>query len=201
MHSSKWHRWDEQTAAPLTEEEATRVCDAPKGDGPRALRDRALLWFLYTTGSRVSEACRLRVADIDFQQRLVALHGRGGALRLVPLNDEGLMRLVRYFDDGRSAVCKRAAEFDEVFLTQRGPLSGDGAVQIVKRAGNLAGIDGRVLPHVLRHSLAAHALSRDVPAAAIHLMLGHTDLGTTARHTHVDFEALEREYRRCHPLA
>lgn len=175
---------------------------APKDDTPAELRDRAMLEVAYGCGLRVSELVGLQLGDLDFEEGLVRVRGKGGKHRLVPLGDVAVEWLERWLRDGRPALRRRAAEAS-VFLGRGGrPVTRQWFGRILKRCAAIAGIDAaRVSPHVLRHSFATHLLAADADLRAVQAMLGHTRIVTTEVYTHVDRERLQQVYRRHHPRA
>ena len=192
---------------PLNMEEVLRVLATPAGDDPVAVRDRAFLEFLYATGARVSEACGLDIDDIDMNQGLVRLFGKGSKERIVPVGRTALEAVRTYLDDGarqglipqggRSGADRRA-----VFLTNSGRrLNRQKAWDIVRTAGVRAGLRGELSPHALRHTCATHMLEHGADLRIVQEMLGHASISTTQVYTKVSTERLFAVYRSAHPRA
>ena len=192
---------------PLSEAEVTSLLDAVVATDPLGLRDRAMLELLYATGARISEVCGLSMGDIDFDQRLVRLFGKGSKERIVPYGRAAGAALEEWFSPrGRvllaPAQWRRRSDAEAVFLNARGQrLSRQSAWTIVKRYGRRAGIQGELSPHVLRHSCATHLLDHGADLRVVQEMLGHASISTTQVYTKVSQERLWEVYRRAHPRA
>lgn len=190
----------------LSEEEVQSLIDAVHGDGAVALRDRALLEFLYATGARVSEACGLSLGDLDLEDGLVRVYGKGSKERLVPVGSMARTALGRWLDEGRAdlepARWRRRGDADAVFLDKRGGrLSRQAAWAAIVRHGHKVGLDDRLSPHVLRHSCATHMLDHGADLRIVQEMLGHASISTTQVYTRVSQERLVEQYRSAHPRA
>jgi integrase/recombinase XerD len=192
---------------PLTEAEVTSLLDAVLGNEPSARRDRALLELLYATGARISEAVGLSLGDIDFDDSLVRLYGKGSKERIVPFGSSAAQAIDEWFSpSGRALMApdrwRRRGDADAVFLNQRGGrLSRQGAWLVVKKYGQRAGIADRLSPHVLRHSCATHLLDHGADLRIVQEMLGHASISTTQVYTKVSQERLWDVYRSAHPRA
>lgn len=131
-------------------------------DDPVLLRDKALLEFMYATGSRVSEACGANLDDIDLEEGVARLMGKGSKQRLVPVGSYACEALRRYLKDGRGELegkAKGVAERRALFLNKRGKrLSRQSVWEIIRNAGERAHIDRPLHPHTLRHSFATHLI-------------------------------------------
>jgi integrase/recombinase XerD len=185
----------------LSPGEAERLIEAAGGTGPRALRDRALVELLYGAGLRVSEAVGLERSGVDLERRLVRCLGKGSKERVVPLGREGIEALRRYLSRGRPYLDKRHRP--ELFLNARGgALTRAGAFLILRRLAAAAGLEPeRVHPHLLRHSFATHLLEGGADLRSVQEMLGHADLSTTERYTHVSDRRRRELYFQAHPHA
>lgn len=185
----------------LSPGEAERLIDAAGGTAPRALRDRALVELLYGAGLRVSEAVGLDRSGVDLERRLIRCLGKGSKERVVPLGREGIEALRRYLSRGRPYLDKRHRP--ELFLNaQGGALTRAGAFLILRRLAAAAGLEPeRVHPHLLRHSFATHLLEGGADLRSVQEMLGHADLSTTERYTHVSDRRRRELYFQAHPHA
>jgi len=185
----------------LSPAETERLIDAATGTAPRTLRDRALVELLYGAGLRVSEAVGLDKASVSIEERIVRVLGKGGKERLVPLGRPAAEAVRRYLALGRPHLDRRYRP--ELFLNARGgPLTRAGAFLILRRLAEKAGLEpGRVHPHLLRHSFATHLLEGGADLRSVQEMLGHSDLGTTERYTHVSDRRRRDAYFRAHPHA
>jgi integrase/recombinase XerD len=164
-----------------------------------AVRDVAMLEVLYGAGLRISELMALRVRDVDLEDRLVRVTGKGGKARLVPVGGSAAAAVRRYLDSWRGVLDRRGESRGVLFLSRQGrPLSRMGAWKIVRRHAEGAGFSS-VTPHSFRHSFATHLLERGANLVAVQEMLGHADISTTQIYTHVDRQYLQEEHKHYHP--
>ncbi|MGH7554286.1 MAG: site-specific tyrosine recombinase XerD [Longimicrobiales bacterium] len=185
--------------AVLSVEEARVLLESPDPAERLFWRDKALLEFAYASGVRVSELTALKVRDVDLQEGLAAVVGKGSKERLVPVGRSALRALDVYLREIRPGLARGDTE-GTVFLNQRGrPLSRMGVWTILRKHVQRAGIHKRVTPHTLRHSFATHLLEGGADLAAVQEMLGHADIATTQIYTHVEREYLRDVHRRFHP--
>ena len=185
----------------LSEEEVFRLLEMPDVDTPWGLRDRALLEVLYGGGLRVSEAVQLQLRDVDWEEGLVRVRGKGGRDRLVPLAGRVLRWVDRYLREVRSQwkVSERGSSY--LFLNRRGnPLTRVYVYMMVRRYAALAGIGRKVSPHTLRHSFATHLLRNGADLRVVQALLGHALVTTTQIYLHLEKEDLVRALEACHPL-
>ena len=186
----------------LPVDDILRIIDAPVGDDPGTLRDRALLEMLYSTGARISEAIGLDGDDIDRLDRTVRLDGKGGKQRLVPVGRPALAALDAYLVRGRPIFAARGRGTPALFLNARGArLSRQGAWHVLKAAGEKAGIGAPVSPHTLRHSFATHLLEAGADVRVVQELLGHASVTTTQVYTLVTVNTLREVYVLAHPRA
>ena len=177
------------------------------GDDPPARRDRAVLELLYGTGCRISEAGSLSLPDVDLNDGLVRVTGKGAKERIVPLGRCAAEALERWLaPEGRGALeperWARRGDAEAVFLNLRGGrLSRQGLWLVVRRRGEAAGIASLLTPHVLRHSCATHMLDGGADIRIVQEMLGHASISTTQIYTKVSTERLRAVYRAAHPRA
>ena len=170
-------------------------------DGPRGLRDRAIMELLYASGLRVSELVNARLENLDIEHQIIRVTGKGNKTRLVPVGRKALEALGIWLGRGRpEMVTKRTGS--EVFLSRNGTkLTTVRIWQIVKRCARHAGLQVNVYPHLLRHSFATHLLSNGADLRIIQELLGHADIATTQIYTHVDQQRLKAVHHRFHPRA
>jgi len=185
----------------LSVAEVERLIDAADGTTPRARRDRALVELLYGAGLRVSEAVGLDKTGVDLESRIVRAIGKGNKERIVPIGRQGADALRRYLAHGRPHLDVRHRP--ELFLNARGgALTRAGAFLILRRLAEKAGLEqGRVHPHLLRHSFATHLLEGGADLRSVQEMLGHADLATTELYTHVSDRRRRELYFQAHPHA
>jgi integrase/recombinase XerD len=200
----------------LTVEQVSALLEAAGGrtdaDGrPRALRDRALLEFLYATGARISEAVGLDVDDFDPSVGSVRLFGKGSKERVVPVGSFAVAAVDDYLVRGRPALAQaRAAAFSTggrrdgaaLLLNARGGrLSRQSAWQVLRDAAERAGLTEHVSPHTLRHSFATHLLAGGADVRVVQELLGHASVTTTQIYTLVTVDSLREVFTLAHPRA
>ncbi|HEY5777739.1 MAG TPA: site-specific tyrosine recombinase XerD [Terrimicrobiaceae bacterium] len=165
------------------------------------LRDRAMLELLYASGLRISELCNVRLENLDLNEGLIRVTGKGNKTRLVPVGSAARGALARYLDIERPKLVSRRTGA-EVFLSVRGrKLTPQRVWQLIKRYAARAGLEANVYPHLLRHSFATHLLAGGADLRIIQEMLGHVDISTTQIYTHVDSSRLKAVHRKFHPRA
>ncbi|MDA0297838.1 MAG: site-specific tyrosine recombinase XerD [Actinobacteria bacterium] len=191
----------------LSEEEVELLLNAVTGVDSLAVRDRALLEFLYATGARVSEACGLSMSDVDMESNVARVFGKGSKERIVPFGRHAKEALEAWLGaGGRPMLCPqqwaKRDHADAMFLGVRGTrLSRQAAWGIVRKYALLAGIKSELSPHVLRHSCATHMLVHGADLRIVQELLGHASVSTTQVYTKVDNEVLFEMYRESHPRA
>jgi len=166
--------------------EVEAALDALDGDGPLALRNRALVELVYSAGLRSSEAVGLDLADVDFDREQLHVRGKGGKERMVPLGEEAGYLLARYLREARPGLL-RGAE-NAVFVSARGKRLDTSTLRRIFAH-----------PHRLRHAFATHLLEGGADLRTIQELLGHSSLSTTQLYSHVDGRRLRRVYDRAHP--
>jgi len=190
----------------LSREEVAHLLSSPRGTGPLALRDRALLELMYACGLRVSEAITLTLADVDEDEALLRARGKGSKERVVPIGSKALQALAAYLARGRpllvdSVESGRRGE-RALFVNSRGrALTRQGLYKIIQGHARSAGLEDRMSPHTLRHSFATHLLAGGCDLRSLQEMLGHADLSTTQIYTHLSAERLKDAYFSAHPRA
>lgn len=190
----------------ISEHEVALLLSSVRGVDSLARRDRAVLEFLYATGARVAEVCNLSMSDIDMQDSLVRLFGKGAKERIVPFGGPCHDALRDYFDlGGRPALVPQQwnsrEDSDAVFLGVHGTrLSRQGVFNIVRKYAKLGGIT-EISPHSLRHSCATHMLVHGADLRVVQELLGHASVSTTQIYTRVENEVLYEMYRESHPRA
>ena len=169
--------------------EVERTLEALEGEGPVALRNRALVELVYSAGLRSAEAVGLDLGDVDFEQELVHVRrGKGGKERVVPLGEQAQHWVARYLREARPELA-RGAE-DALFLSARGRRLDTSTLR-------------RLLPHPhkLRHAFATHLLEGGADLRTIQELLGHSSISTTQVYTRVDAARLRDTYAATHPRA
>ena len=167
--------------------------------GPLAIRDRAMLELVYSSGLRLAELINLDMRDLDLVDAMVTVTGKGKKTRQVPVGKKATVALKQWFRI-RSDFIKDDEE--AVFVTQHGKRMTPRAFQLrLKQWGIRQGIPGNIHPHMLRHSFASHLLESCGDLRAVQELLGHADISTTQIYTHLDFQHLAKVYDQAHPRA
>ena len=168
-------------------------------DGLTAVRDAALLEFLYATGCRVAEAAALRLDDVQLEARTALVTGKGGKQRLVYLTESAARSLRTYLRD-RFAAHPESRSVPAVFLNRRGGALSDRGMRLaVSRYRHQVGKP--VSPHTFRHSFATHLLNGGADIRTVQELLGHASLSTTQVYTHTSVDRLRDVYAVAHPHA
>ena len=179
----------------LDVDEAVRLVEVPT-DAPLGLRDRALLELFYSSGLRLSELCALRWRDLQADEGLVTVLGKGGKQRQVPVGSHARRAL------GEWRASTGAGADDFVFPGRGGGAIGQRAVQVrIRQLAVRQGLFKHVHPHMLRHSFASHVLESSGDLRGVQELLGHADIATTQIYTHLDFQHLAKVYDAAHPRA
>jgi integrase/recombinase XerD len=178
----------------MTIEEVDRLLAEPKQDSSLGARDKAILELLYATGMRVSELCSLKIGSII--DTFVKVYGKGRKERLIPVGEAALAALDYYLLHYRGK-----GEVDvPLFLSHRGkPLDRFTVWGRIRTYARAANIEKEVSPHTLRHSFATHLLERGADLRLIQELLGHEDIATTDRYTHVANSRVKTAFEKFHP--
>lgn len=177
--------------------ELSRLLDAPKGDGIKELRDKAILELFFSTGLRVSELCSLK-NDTDFSLGEFSIRGKGSKVRVVFVSDEAKTAVSKYLkarkdmSDALFVQIGKDATKDVASLTRRS------VERIVKHYATKAGISKKVTPHIIRHSFATDLLSNGADLRSVQMLLGHANIATTQIYTHVTDKALRDTHKKFH---
>lgn len=183
----------------LSEEEMSSLLDLPLGSKPLESRDKSILELLYATGIRVSELVGLNLDDVNLEERLIRVRGKGKKERLVPFGKIASQSLQLYLQR-RGAIHKGDVDNKAVFLNYLGNRLNPRSVQrMVSHYLRQTALKRKISPHSLRHSFASHLLSRGADLRAIQELLGHESLATTQKYTHLDLKQLLQVYRKSHP--
>ena len=181
----------------LTVEEVEELLKAPSGDDRFSLRDRAILYTMYASGLRVSEVCFLNFFDVEEDRLLVK--GKGGKERMVPIAKIAVEAIEKYIQawEGGWKKCEHSSP---LFLSKKNKRIDRVTVwSIVKKYALKSGISKNISPHTLRHSFATHLLESGADLRIIQDMLGHKDISTTDRYTHISKGHLQQSFDTFHP--
>ena len=194
----------------LSVDEITHLIESAKREGdPISLRDFAILELLYSSGGRVSEIVGVNSSDISISKTedgdvtVLKLRGKGSKERLVPLGKFAVKAIEEYFTRTRPAlVAKNSKSEPALFLNSRGKrLSRQSAWQIVLDAALATGLEGKVSPHVFRHSYATHLLDGGADIRVVQELLGHSSVTTTQIYTLITIDKVREAYSTAHPRA
>ncbi|HEX4973117.1 MAG TPA: tyrosine recombinase, partial [Steroidobacteraceae bacterium] len=172
---------------------------APAIDDPLGNRDRSMLEVLYATGLRVSELVNLKSSQVNMNQGVLRIVGKGDRERLIPLGEEAVSWLQKFMSGPRLEILlERQTEY--LFPTRRGDrMTRQAFWHIIKRYAQKAGVAKTLSPHTLRHAFATHLLNHGADLRVVQMLLGHSDLSTTQIYTHVARERMKELHAQHHP--
>jgi integrase/recombinase XerD len=183
----------------LSEEEVESLLNAPAVSDPLGNRDRTMLEVLYATGLRVSELVNLRNGQVNLNQGVIRILGKGNRERLIPLGEEAVRWIIEFSRAPRAEILLER-QTDYVFPTRRGDrMTRQAFWHIIKRYARKAGIGKELSPHTLRHAFATHLLNHGADLRVVQMLLGHSDLSTTQIYTHVARERMKELHSQHHP--
>ena len=183
----------------LTEEEVEALLAAPAVSDPLGHRDRTMLEVLYATGLRVSELVNLKLVQVNLNQGVLKIVGKGNRERMIPLGEEAVQWIQQFLQGPRVEILlERQTDF--LFPTRRGDrMTRQAFWHIIKRYARKAGVSKDLSPHTLRHAFATHLLNHGADLRVVQMLLGHSDLSTTQIYTHVARERLKDVHSQHHP--
>jgi integrase/recombinase XerD len=183
----------------LNQVQVNRLLEVNIQGRPFPLRDRAILELFYASGLRISELTGARLENLNLQERIIRVVGKGSKTRLVPIGRIACDAIDQYLTQERAHLVGRKTG-NEVFLSRHGKkLTTQRVWQIIKEIAASAGFDTNVYPHLLRHSFATHLLANGADLRVIQELLGHADISTTQIYTHVDQSRLKAIHKQFHP--
>jgi integrase/recombinase XerD len=183
----------------LSEAEVDALLEAPTVTDPLGHRDRTMLEVLYATGLRVSELVSLKHNQVNLNQGVMRVVGKGNRERLIPLGDEAVGWLQQFMQGPRVEILLER-QTDYLFPTRRGDrMTRQAFWHIIKRYSKKAGVEKELSPHTLRHAFATHLLNHGADLRVVQMLLGHSDLSTTQIYTHVARERLKDLHSQHHP--
>lgn len=183
----------------LTQTEIDELFRNIKEDNLYELRDKCIFELLYSSGLRISEACNLKMTDIDMENMTITVEGKGGRQRLVPFGEKSLEILKKYMTESRTEILKkRTCEF--VFVSKKGSYINRKSVwRLLNHYIKRTKIKKKVTPHTLRHSFATHLLENHADLKSVQELLGHIDISTTQIYTHMANKTLKEVHKKFHP--
>ena len=184
----------------LTEDEILKLLDIKLTDNYNySYRNKAMIELMYATGLRVSELVNLKLSDIDLNQDIIRIYGKGSKERIVPIGEYAKEYLEKYIYEYRSSMLKKENS-EYLFLNNHGKkMTRQGFFKILKKIALEKGITNDFSPHTIRHSFASHLLKYGADLRTIQELLGHSDISTTQIYTHITNEELKKNYRDYHP--
>ncbi|GAA4458522.1 tyrosine recombinase XerC [Novipirellula rosea] len=187
----------------LSNDEVGRLLLAPPGGDTAGLRDRAMLETMYSAGLRVSELVALRDRDMDFDEQILRVRGKGRKERISPLGSFAIKAIKQYEQRRiRDPKTEQLGRDAPVFVNRFGNILTTRSVgRMLDKHIAVVGLDSRTSPHTLRHSFATHLLDRGADIRSVQELLGHKSLATTQIYTHVSAANLLSVYEKAHPRA
>lgn len=185
----------------LNTQEVKKLLSQPDTTNPLGIRDKSMLELLYATGMRVSELISLSIEDVNLETGFLRCMGKGSKERIIPVSSIALKCLQEYILTAREKLLM-GKKTKVLFLNRQGnPITRQGFWKIIKRYSKQAGINKKITPHTLRHSFATHLLENGADLRAVQEMLGHADISTTQRYTHLTRSRIKQVYDKTHPRA
>jgi integrase/recombinase XerD len=183
----------------LTLEEIDELFGVIREDESYELRDKAMFELLYSSGLRISEACNLRLEDVDLENMFLTVRGKGGRERLVPFGEKSLQIMSRYLENARDDILKsRYSEY--LFISKKGDFLNRKSVwRLLKKYLARTEIKKVVTPHTFRHSFATHLIENNADLRSVQELLGHIDISTTQIYTHLASRTLKEVHKKFHP--
>lgn len=182
----------------LDVDQMNRLLDI-KSNNPLAVRDRAIMELLYSSGLRLAELIALNLGEIDFADRTVRVTGKGNKSRILPVGRKAIEALEAWL---KVRAKHTGAGEGALFTSRNGRRVGSRTVQArIANWARLQGLPVHVHPHLFRHSFASHLLESSQDLRGVQELLGHADIATTQVYTHLDFQHLARIYDKAHPRA
>lgn len=184
----------------LPVDEAFRLLDGVQGNSVLALRNRAILETLYSTGLRVGELVGMDIQDVDFDRGMVRVLGKGNKERLAPVGKKALRCMRVYLDRRNQGETMCDSDSAPLFLNRLGGrLSSRSVGRLLDKVVRQLGLLRPITPHGLRHTFATHMLDAGTDLRMVQELLGHASLSTTQRYTHVSIDRLMEVYDKAHP--
>jgi site-specific recombinase XerD len=181
----------------ISSQELQRLLAAPEGNDLRSLRDRAILYLLFSTGLRVSELCSL-TRDINFSSDEFSIRGKGSKVRVVFISDDARKAVKEYLKERKDMDDALFVKVGGEKKDEKEGLARRSIERIVKHYAIKAGISKKVTPHVIRHCFATDLLQNGADIRSVQMMLGHSNIATTQIYTHVTDKQLREVHKKFH---
>lgn len=183
----------------LTVAEIDELFNSIRTDNIFELRDKCIFELLYSAGLRISEACNLKLSDVDLEGMTLTIQGKGGRERLVPFGEKALNILKEYLAKSRPEILKNRT-CDYLFVSKKGSYINRKSVwRLLHTYIRRTSIKKKVTPHTLRHSFATHLIENQADIRAVQELLGHIDISTTQIYTHMANKSLKEVHKKHHP--
>ena len=183
----------------LTLKEINELFSMISEEDPYELRDKAIFELLYSSGLRISEACNLRMDDVDLDNMFLTIRGKGGRERLVPFGEKSLIILRKYLERARDEILKDRFS-DYLFISKKGDFLNRKSVwRLLKKYLARTSIKKDITPHTFRHSFATHLIENNADLRSVQELLGHIDISTTQVYTHLASRTLKEVHKKYHP--
>lgn len=193
-------RLEQHLPETINQQEVEKLIESIDTGKSLGRRDLAMIELLYSSGLRVSELTDARIENLDLDENVIRVTGKGNKTRLVPVGRQAKQAVDEFLKYERPSLVRSGRTSSHLFLSIRGSyLTTNRIRQILKRRAKLAGIEKNIYPHMLRHSFATHLLGNGADLRVIQEMLGHADIATTQIYTHVDQAQLKSLHRKFHP--
>ena len=184
----------------LKDEELDKIFSACNSNNPTEERDTLIIELLYATGVRVSELVNIKIKDINREEKLIKVLGKGNKERMVIYNNHTKKALDTYLKDGYNYFNKKSSEY--LILNKNGnKLSERYIREIINKKVSQASLDIKISPHTLRHTFATDILENGADLMTVKELLGHESLNTTSIYTHITNEQIKKTYNLAHPRA
>ncbi len=183
----------------LTMEEVDMLFNSISEDDYYELRDKAIFELLYSCGLRITEAIGLKFYNIDFENKIIKVTGKGDKERLVPMGAQALRLLQLYLKKSRTEILG-SRESDYLFISKKGSMLNRKSVwRLLKGYVARTEIRKNITPHTLRHSFATHMIENGADLRSVQELLGHIDISTTQIYTHLAQKKLQKIHTKFHP--
>lgn len=185
----------------LSVKEVDLLLNSLNQETPIEARNKAMIELAYASGLRVSELVNLKLGDLHLEMGFVQIYGKGNKERIVPVGEVAVESVDYYIKNARPQLMKKHT--DDLFLNGRdgGKMTRQAFFLIIKEKTKAVGIHKEISPHKLRHSFASHLLANGVDLRLIQELLGHEDISTTERYTHIQNDQMNQTYLKAHPRA
>ncbi|HQR08929.1 MAG TPA: tyrosine recombinase XerC [Gemmatales bacterium] len=186
----------------LTEETTDKVLHSPEHDEQSGPRDHAILETIYSAGLRVSECVQLNLDDVNLDDNVLLVRGKGKKERLAFLGDSARKAIEEWLEERKKLLQVKGKETDALFINKFGTrLTTRSVGRLLAKYLRQLGLTGQASPHTLRHSFATHLLDRGAEIRSVQELLGHRSLTTTQIYTHLTTQRLQESYKKAHPRA